>query len=97
MADPPNLPSFSCLPCPLTGLGAALALLKETGALKQKVEWGGRTNDRSAVALQGMEEVYTGGSHDDYQQARIEVALTRRDEFGRVMTPKDRWRQLNYE
>jgi hypothetical protein len=29
--------------------------------------------------------------------ASIESALTRRDEFGRIMTPKERWRELNYK
>jgi hypothetical protein len=38
-----------------------------------------------------------GGSHDDRLERSIEVALTIKDEFGRVLTPKERWRQLNYE
>ena len=74
-----------------------MALLKETGALKAKVSWGGRTNDRKPVALIGLEDVYTGGSAEDSQAQRIEAALTQRDEFGRIMTPKDRFRHLCYE
>ncbi len=42
-------------------------------------------------------DVITGGSSEDRQAARIEAALTQRDEFGRVMPPKERWRELNYK
>jgi U4/U6.U5 tri-snRNP-associated protein 1 len=41
--------------------------------------------------------VYTGGRSEDHLTRAIESALTVKDEFGRIMTPKERWRQLNYE
>ena len=40
--------------------------------------------------------MYQGGGHKDAQAARIETALTRRDEFNRVMTPKEAFRTLCY-
>jgi U4/U6.U5 tri-snRNP-associated protein 1 len=61
------------------------------------VNWGGRTNDKKPVALIGLQDVYTGGAHEEATAQRIEVALTQRDEFGRIMTPKERFRQLCYE
>ena len=42
-------------------------------------------------------QVYTGGKHTDRIAADIETALTRRDEFGRVMTPKEAFRALCYK
>ena len=42
-------------------------------------------------------EIYTGGRHADQTAAHIEAALTRRDEFGRVMTPKEAFRDLCYK
>ncbi len=42
-------------------------------------------------------DVYAGGGHEDRLARSIEAALTTKDEFGRVMTPKERFRQLCYE
>jgi U4/U6.U5 tri-snRNP-associated protein 1 len=74
-----------------------LGLLKEKGTLKDKMQWAGRTNDKKPVALIGLQDVYTGGSHEDAMSQRIEVALTQRDEFGRVMTPKERFRVMCHQ
>lgn len=71
-----------------------MALLRERGELQQKVEWAGRTNDMKKEKLQGLDDVYQGGSHEDKIAADIEQALTERDEFGRVLTPKERFRRL---
>ena len=71
-----------------------MALLRERGELAQEVQWAGRTNDMKKNKLQGLEEVYRGGSHEDVRAANIERALTERDEFGRVLTPKERFRLL---
>eukprot|EP00775_Hariotina_reticulata_P014317 gene14317-44_t len=79
------------------GLAACLSLIKEKGILKDKVQWAGRTNDKKPVALIGLGDVYTGGSHEDAMQQRIETALTQRDEFGRVMTPKERFRVMCHQ
>jgi U4/U6.U5 tri-snRNP-associated protein 1 len=81
----------------LAGLAACLGLLKEKGTLKDKMQWAGRTNDKKPVALIGLQDVYTGGSHEDAMSQRIEVALTQRDEFGRVMTPKERFRVMCHQ
>ncbi|KAI8475940.1 MAG: SART-1 protein [Monoraphidium minutum] len=79
------------------GLAGALTLLHDTGALKGQTEWAGRTNEKKAVALIGLEDVYTGGTQEDRMARSIEAALTQRDEFGRVMTPKERFRTLCHQ
>ena len=43
-----------------------------------------------------LRDVYTGGRQETVVAANIERALTQRDEFGRIMTPKERFRVLNY-
>jgi U4/U6.U5 tri-snRNP-associated protein 1 len=86
---------FSLMLC--AGLAACLGLLKDKGTLKDKTQWAGRTNDKKPVALIGLHDVYTGGSHEDAMSQRIEVALTQRDEFGRVMTPKERFRVMCHQ
>jgi len=50
-----------------------------------------------ACWLQGLEDVYKGGGHEERMARSIEMALTTKDEFGHVMTPKQRFRQLCYE
>lgn len=45
---------------------------------------------------QGLEEVYTGGRQEDKLALDVEVALTRKDEYGRILTPKEAFRQLCY-
>eukprot|EP00884_Botryococcus_braunii_P021222 jgi/Botrbrau1/7784/Bobra.0159s0212.1 len=47
--------------------------------------------------LMGLADVYTGGRQERPMDARVEAALTRRDEFGRVLTPKESFRQLCYK
>jgi len=79
------------------GLAGALSLLQDTGALKRAPEWAGRTNEKRAVALIGLDDVYTGGAQEDRLGRSIEAALTQRDEFGRVMTPKERFRSLCHQ
>ena len=74
------------------GLSSVLELLKEKGTLAEKQVWAGRNNDKSKVALQGLEDVYTGGGQDDRVARSVEAALTQKDEFGRTMTPKERFR-----
>jgi len=82
------------------GIGAALELLKDRGDLKAPLQWAGRTNDiNEAQRLRNegqLTDVYTGGRQDNYHAAAIERALTQRDEFGNIMTPKERFRNLCY-
>lgn len=76
------------------GLAGVMGLLRDRGELQQGPEWAGRTNDMRGDKLQGLEEIYSGGNHTDRMSASIEQALTQRDEFGRIMTPKERFRDL---
>jgi len=71
-----------------------MALLRGRGELQVKPEWAGRSNDMKGAALTGLEDVYSGGNHTDRIANNIEQALTQRDEFGRIMTPKERFRDL---
>lgn len=79
------------------GLGGVLESLRERGELKgglNDIVWGGRVSDRTKGKLGVLQEVYTGS--DDKLVRDVEAALTRRDEFGRVLTPKEAFRQLCY-
>ncbi|KAG2454998.1 hypothetical protein HYH02_000823 [Chlamydomonas schloesseri] len=76
------------------GLAGALGLLQNKGELKDGVEWSGRNTDRSKNALQGLEDVFTGGRQTDRVARSVEAALTVKDKYGRVLTPKERFRQL---
>ena len=73
-----------------------LGLLKDRGELQQRMQWAGRTNDMKPVMLQGLEDVYQSGAHRDEIANRVELALTRRDEYGRVLTPKQAFREVSY-
>ncbi len=79
------------------GLGGILDSLRQRGELKGGINdmvWGGRASDRAKSKLTVLEEVFTGS--DDKLVQDVETALTRRDEFGRVLTPKEAYRQLCY-
>ncbi|KAL9673174.1 hypothetical protein QQ045_029428 [Rhodiola kirilowii] len=68
------------------GLYGALKLLKERGSLKESVEWGGRNIDKKKSKLVGI---------SDTNEAK-EIHIERVDEFGRIMTPKEAFRQLSH-
>lgn len=78
------------------GMAGVLNLLKDRGELTQRMQWAGRTNDMKPVMLQGLEDVYQSGAHSDEIANRVELALTRRDEYGRVLTPKQAFREVSY-
>ncbi len=98
--DPSGLPTAAGNDKLGPGLGSVLSLLKDRGELNRPIEWGGRASDsRNSFftnAMGGFSDVYTGGCHDNELAANVEVALTRKDEFGRIMTPKEAFRQLCY-
>ncbi len=77
-------------------MAGVLHLLKDRGELTQRMQWAGRTNDMKPVMLQGLEDVYQSGAHSDEIANRVELALTRRDEYGRVLTPKQAFREVSY-
>ena len=81
------------------GLAGALQLLKQRGELNQSqaVVWSGRNNDMKPGSLKVVEDVFTGGRNEDRIANSIENALRRTDEFGRQMTPKEAYRELNYK
>ncbi len=49
------------------------------------------------VFMQGLEDVYTGGAQEDRYARSVEMALTKKDEFGRTLTPKERFREQCYQ
>lgn len=67
------------------GLAGALKFLQERGTLNEGTDWGGRTTDKKKSKLVGIE--------DGPKEIRIE----RHDEFGRVMTPKEAFRDLSHK
>ncbi|CAN6269314.1 unnamed protein product, partial [Urochloa humidicola] len=67
------------------GLSGALKILKERGSLNEGTDWGGRTTDKKKSKLVGVED----GSKD--------IRIERMDEFGRVMTPKEAFRDLSHK
>ncbi|GFR52264.1 hypothetical protein Agub_g14798, partial [Astrephomene gubernaculifera] len=78
------------------GLAGVLGLMNEKGTLKEQVEWSGRNNDKSKNAVLGLDDVFTGGRNEDRVARAVESALTVRDKYGRVLTPKERFRQICY-
>ncbi|XP_039818928.1 SART-1 family protein DOT2-like isoform X2 [Panicum virgatum] len=67
------------------GLAGALKILKERGSLNEGTDWGGRTTDKKKSKLVGVED----GPKD--------IRIERTDEFGRVMTPKEAFRDLSHK
>ncbi|GJN26432.1 hypothetical protein PR202_gb14360 [Eleusine coracana subsp. coracana] len=67
------------------GLAGALKILKERGSLNEGTDWGGRTTDKKKSKLVGIED----GPKD--------IRIERLDEFGRVMTPKEAFRDLSHK
>ncbi|PAN40129.1 hypothetical protein PAHAL_7G293900 [Panicum hallii] len=67
------------------GLASALKILKERGSLNEGTDWGGRTTDKKKSKLVGVED----GPKD--------IRIERMDEFGRVMTPKEAFRDLSHK
>ena len=104
--EPPGVPSSEKASVPADGrnvlgearidkgIGAALRLLQDRGELRKTVRWSGRTNEMKDNSVRDVIESYS----DQTQFAQdIESALTRKDEFGRVMTPKESFRQFCYK
>ncbi|KAK4796288.1 hypothetical protein SAY86_028614 [Trapa natans] len=69
------------------GLSGALKLLKDRGTLKETVEWGGRNMDKKKSKLVGIAG----------EEGPKEIRIERRDEFGRVLTPKEAFRMLSHK
>ncbi|KAG6491365.1 hypothetical protein ZIOFF_052705 [Zingiber officinale] len=69
------------------GLSGALKLLKERGALKETIDWGGRTMDKKKSKLVGIYD----------NEGAKEIRIERTDEFGRIMTPKEAFRMLSHK
>lgn len=45
---------------------------------------------------QGLDGVFTGGREHERVARSVEAALTVRDNYGRILTPKERFRQICY-
>lgn len=53
--------------------------------------------NKPSVVLQGLEDVYSGGRSANALENSVERALTRRDAHGRVLTPKEAFRDLCHQ
>ena len=84
------------------GMMGALEVLRDKGELGAGVGAGlalaGRSKDKRGddvrTAAAALTAATQAGRVD--QDARVEASLRKTDEFGRLMTPKEAWRQLNY-
>ncbi|CAL1377636.1 unnamed protein product [Linum trigynum] len=86
------------------GLSGVLKLLHERGSLKESIDWGGRNMDKKKSKLVGIvdtddakdkdkdKEKNKDKDNDRFKDLRIE----RRDEFGRIMTPKEAFRKISH-
>lgn len=81
-----------------SGMAAALGTLRDKGDLRANFEWVGRTNDMKKGKLLGVDDVYYFDHKlsDDRLEQSIRAALTQKDEFGRILTPKEAFRELSY-
>lgn len=81
-----------------SGVAAALGTLRDKGDLRANFEWVGRTNDMKKGKLLGVDDVYYFDHKisDDRLEQSIRAALTRKDDFGRILTPKEAFRELSY-
>lgn len=81
-----------------SGMAAALGTLRDKGDLRANFEWVGRTNDMKKGRLLGVDDVYYFDHKisDDRLEQSIRAALTRKDDFGRILTPKEAFRELSY-
>merc|ERR1712146_55081 len=82
-------------PVATAGLAATLAMLKITGDLTSTEILAGRAKDRrdtdpSALMTSGSHSKGPDGKHD------FDIKLEYKDEFGRKLTQKEAFRQLNY-
>ncbi|CAH9107873.1 unnamed protein product [Cuscuta epithymum] len=69
------------------GLSGALKLLKDRGSLKETIEWGGRNMDKKKSKLAGIID----------EEGPKEIHIERTDEYGRILTPKEAFRQLSHK
>ncbi|KAL3642832.1 hypothetical protein CASFOL_013647 [Castilleja foliolosa] len=69
------------------GLAGALKLLKDRGALKETIEWCGRNMDKKKSKLVGIYD----------NDAEKEIRIDRTDEYGRILTPKEAFRQHSHK
>lgn len=58
------------------GLAATLRLLKDRGALKETIEWGGRNMDKKKSKLVGIND----------EDGKKEIRIERTDEYGRIVS-----------
>jgi hypothetical protein len=81
------------------GLGTALTHLRKRGMLNQNsIDWAGRNSDKKKLPHQIMakEALISVDDEKNEQTTRIETALRQTDEYGRVLTAKEAFRELCY-
>ncbi|KAJ7954883.1 SART-1 family protein [Quillaja saponaria] len=81
------------------GLSSVLKLLKERGTLKESVEWGGRNMDKKKSKLVGIldDDEPKDTRSSSLVDNKKEILIERRDEFGRLMTPKEAFRMISHK
>ncbi|XP_057431978.1 SART-1 family protein DOT2-like [Lotus japonicus] len=71
------------------GLARAMKLLKDQQTLRESLEWGGRNMDKKKSKLVGMVD-------DETHRYKKDIGIERRDEFGRILTPKEAFRLISH-
>ncbi|CAI0422217.1 unnamed protein product [Linum tenue] len=75
------------------GLSGVLKLLHERGSLKESIDWGGRNMDKKKSKLVGIVDT---DDAKDKDKGKEDLRIERRDEFGRIMTPKEAFRKISH-
>lgn len=81
------------------GLGNTVGLLRDRGLLNiDDVDWAGRNNDKKLMPHQALakDALFSNSNKINEQTQRIEAALRRMDQYGRVLTAKEAFRELCY-
>jgi U4/U6.U5 tri-snRNP-associated protein 1 len=78
------------------GVGVSLSILRSQGILATGgVEWIGRKNDQKSLTKEKPKNNFPSEKNDDKIE-RLEIALRRTDEYGRILTTKEAFRELCY-
>ncbi|GAU26173.1 hypothetical protein TSUD_353960 [Trifolium subterraneum] len=72
------------------GLSGALKLLQDRGMLNESIEWGGRNMEKKKTKLVGI-------NVEDEGKEEKQIHIERRDEFGRILTPKEAFRVFSHK
>merc|ERR1719191_2310306 len=71
-------------------------MLRERGLVNLGIDWAGRNNDKRLTPHHALVKHALFSDENNGQVQRIETALRRTDDYGRVLTAKEAFRELCY-